>query len=104
MLRLIRVAGSSLEPVYRQGDFVLVFKIPFFVRLPRPGDTVLFRHPDYGLMIKQVQWLTPDGEAIFVTGTHPESTDSRKFGPISKHDLLGCVIWHVRKPQGQKAS
>ena len=104
MLRLIRVTGISLEPVYREGDFVLALKIPFFVRPPRPGEAVIFRHPDYGLMIKQVQSLTPDGEAIFVVGTHPDSTDSRKFGPISKDDLLGRVIWHIRKPMGERAS
>ena len=62
------------------------------------GDIVVFRHPEYGIMIKKVEHFTPDGESLFVVGTHPDSVDSRRFGAISRRDLIGKVIWHVRKP------
>ncbi len=97
MLRWIKVTGHSLEPDYQEGDFVLLLRVPFFSRPLREGDTVVLRHPHYGTLIKQVEWLSPDGETVFVVGSHPESTDSRQFGPIHKGDVLGRVVWHIRR-------
>ncbi len=73
-------------------------KIPFFFRSPRPGDVVAFRKPPYGLLIKQVEYLTPAGE-LFVLGTHVASVDSLQFGPIPTQTVLGKVIGHVKKPR-----
>ena len=42
MLKFIKVSGKSLLPEYREGDFVLVAKIPFFLRHIRQGDIVVF--------------------------------------------------------------
>jgi len=94
MLRFIKVAGSSLYPDYREGDYVMVVTVPFF-RL-KMGDTVVFRHPGYGMMIKKISRIEPSG--IHVVGIHPESVDSRRFGPIQQRDVLGKVIWHISKP------
>jgi nickel-type superoxide dismutase maturation protease len=95
MIRFLKVTGRSLEPRYREGDFVLVFKIPFSLTFYRPGDVVVFRHPLYGTLIKKFDHLA-DGE-LFVVGSAPESTDSRSFGTISKRAVIGKVIWHIQK-------
>ncbi len=97
MIRILKVTGESLSPFFLEGDFVVVSKIPFVVRAIKTGDTVVFRHPVYGTMIKQVEHISPDGEELFVMGTHPESTDSRKFGPLRRFQLVGKVIWHFRR-------
>ena len=97
MLRLLKVSGQSLSPRYNEGDFVIVSKIPFFFIPPRPGDVVAFRQPGYGTLIKQVVQVDPASGALTVTGTQPESVDSRVFGPVSPRSLLGKVIWHVKK-------
>ena len=100
MLRLLKVTGTSLLPFYYEGDFVLLLKIPFFInRWIQPGDTVVFRHQDYGLMIKNVSRISPDMGEIFVLGTHPGSTDSRQFGAVSIDLVLGKVIWHFHNPE-----
>ena len=99
MLRLLKISGNSLEPEYIEGDFVLVSKIPFLHSHPRPGDVVAFLHHEHGTMIKQVQSVSGDGRSLFVVGTHPLSVDSRHFGPIASHSVLGKVIWHVKKPR-----
>ena len=98
MFKFLRVTGRSLEPEYKEGDYVLVSKIPFFFRRARPGDVVAFRKPPYGLLIKQVEYLTPAGE-LFVLGTHAASVDSLQFGPIPRQTVLGKVIAHVKKPR-----
>ncbi|HSB65834.1 MAG TPA: S24/S26 family peptidase [Anaerolineales bacterium] len=96
MLRLLKVRGDSLAPEYSQGDFVLISKIPFLLVPPSPGDVIAFRQPGYGLYIKRIQNIKGDG-GVNVIGDHPESVDSRVFGPVERKDILGKVIWHIRK-------
>ncbi len=97
MIQMLKVTGESLSPFFLEGDFVVVSKIPFVLRQIKAGDIVVFRHPVYGTMIKQVETISPDGEQLFVLGTHPESTDSRQFGPLQRRQLIGKVIWHIHK-------
>ncbi len=96
MLRLLKVMGESLAPEYSHGDFVLVSKIPFLLVPPSPGDVIAFHQPGYGLLIKRVQGLAGE-DSVNVAGSHPESVDSRVFGPVRRKDILGKVIWHIRK-------
>jgi signal peptidase I len=99
MLQILKVAGESLAPEYREGDFVLIAKIPFLLNRLEDGDIVAFRHPVYGLMIKKIAALEPKRDEIFVVGTHESSIDSRHFGTIRRADLVGKVIWHIRQPE-----
>lgn len=98
MVKILKVSGTSLIPHYREGDFVLVVKIPFFLDRLKAGDAIAFSHPLYGTMIKLVEHIDPTGQSIFVTGTNDNSLDSRKLGPIPRSSLLGKVIWHIKKP------
>ena len=47
---------------------MLVSKIPFLFRHPRPGDIVVFRLPDYGTLIKKIYHVESDTGAIEVRG------------------------------------
>ena len=76
---------------------MLVSKIPYLFAPVRRGDIVVFRHETYGTMIKKVHHVAPDQDEIYVTGTHENSVDSRRFGPISRREVLGKVIWHMRR-------
>jgi nickel-type superoxide dismutase maturation protease len=96
MLKLLKVSGESLTPEFQHGDFVLVSKIPFLFSSPAPGDVVAFRQPGYGLLIKRIQAINLQGD-INVAGNHPESVDSHIFGAVRQKDLIGKVIWHIRK-------
>jgi len=96
MLRLLKITGDSLTPEFQEGDFVLVSKVPFYFSPAAPGDILAFRQPGYGLLIKRVRSVDRDGK-IEVIGSHPDSIDSRVFGPIRDKDIIGKVIWHIRK-------
>ena len=94
MLKFIKVTGSSLYPEYKEGDYVMVITVPF---LPfKKGDAIVFRQPEYGVMIKHIKEV--DSDKILVTGTHPHSIDSRQFGPIDRVNVIGKVVWHIKKP------
>ena len=98
MLRVIKVTGDSLSPDYREGDYVVIATIPFFLNRTKVGDVIVFQHPAFGTLIKKVAQVEGDGEQYFVVGAHPNSVDSRHFGPVARQSLIGRVIWHIPKP------
>jgi len=97
MCRLLKVKGQSLEPIYRDGDFVLISKIPILYGKIQPGDQIVFRHAIYGTLIKMIEEISPSGDDFLVLGMHANSVDSRRFGSIQKGDIIGKVIWHFKK-------
>jgi signal peptidase I len=98
MLRFFRVTGESMTPDLQQGDFVLVAKIPLICSSIKAGDVIVFRQSEYGTLIKKVSHISSRGEAFFVSGSNPLSTDSRQFGPVHCKDVFGKVIWHIHPP------
>lgn len=98
MLRVIKVTGESLSPEYQEGDYVVVTTIPFFLNRIRAGDIIVFQQSPYGTMVKRVEQVLQEGKQYFVIGAHPQSVDSRQFGPVSKEALIGKLIWHIPKP------
>ena len=98
MLKLIRITGNSLTPEYNEGDYVVVATLSFILRALKSGDTVVFKHPVYDTMIKQIQSMDLQTGELFVVGIHPQSTDSRHFGPIPQNWLIGKVLWHIPNP------
>ncbi len=99
MLKVLKVSENSLSPAYQEGDYVVISTIPLIFGAPRRGDVVVFRHAVYGTLIKMVEAVMPGGEELRVVGTHADSVDSRRFGPISRQDIIGKVIWHIKKPR-----
>jgi len=97
MLRLIKVSGQSLEPVYREGDYVLVSCLPILLGRLHPGDAVVFRHPSLGTLVKLVEQVNAGQGEICVVGLHPDSVDSQHFGPVARRDLVGKVVGVVRR-------
>jgi nickel-type superoxide dismutase maturation protease len=100
MIRFIKVAGDSLYPMFRQGDFVLISKIPFRFKKLKVGDVIVFDQPIYGVMIKQISQVLDGGNLFYVLGTDEFSVDSRQFGAVRREALLGKVIWHIPRPGG----
>ena len=99
MLKIIKVTGESLSPLFLPGDYVLIKKYTFLLGSISEGDIVVFTHPSYGLMIKEIHWVNSELQQIHVKGSHPLSVDSSKIGPIASADILGKVIWHIKKPR-----
>ena len=97
MLQLLKVSGYSLYPAYRDGDFVLVSRIPILLRGIHPGDVVVFKHPHLGKLIKLVERLESEGRSVYVVGLDEESVDSRTFGAVPRNLVLGKVIWRIPK-------
>ncbi|MBU2611842.1 MAG: S26 family signal peptidase [Chloroflexi bacterium] len=98
MFRLLKVTGDSLSPLYKEGDFVVITTLPFFLRRLRQGDIIVFQHGLYGTLIKIVERVLPEEEAVYVIGASEDSLDSRRLGPISRQAIMGRVIMRIAKP------
>ena len=88
----VAVAGQSMEPTFRDGDWLLVRRLQ---RPPRPGEVVVARDPrePERLLVKRVRSVAPEGVTIHGDHADPaESTDSRQFGPIPGSAVLGQPI------------
>ncbi|MGB9641003.1 MAG: S24/S26 family peptidase [Anaerolineales bacterium] len=96
IFKIWRVRGDSMSPEIQEGDFVVVSKIPFLIDLS-VGDRIVFHHPKYGILIKRIDKLDPHHQLYWLVGTHPESLDSHKIGPIREDQIYGKVIWHIRR-------
>ncbi len=89
----VRVTGNSMLPVLKPGEEVLIDPQCYQKQFPQVGDIVVAQHPmqqDLQL-IKRVTVVLDDGHC-FLQGDNPQqSTDSRSFGMIHYHAILGGV-------------
>lgn len=87
-----------MVPYARNGDYAVATRIFFNIRT---GDVLVFRSPEDGtILIKRVKRLemSQDGRRYFVEGDNRmRSTDSNKFGAISKKTVIGKVMFIARK-------
>lgn len=93
MIPYFIVRGQSMEPLYKEGDFVLLDKLSYLMFRPKIGDIVVLRHPrENRLILKyivrdRVQERKP---LYWVEGLNKEgSLDSRSFGWVSREMILG---------------
>ena len=110
----MRVHGTSMLPILRPGDVILVRKSVFRRRAPRRGEVVVARPSFLGgrALVKRVRgtpreeiacasrtwFLGPD--EYFLLGDHADdSLDSRKLGPIPRRELIGRAWLRVWPPR-----
>lgn len=83
-------------PDYQNGDFVLILRSPFCITRFKSGDLIIFSHPFYGLLIKRIHEILPNGD-LYVIGNLENSLDSRKLGYIPNANVIGKVIWSFKR-------
>ena len=98
MIKIIKVTGESLSPFFLSGDYVLIGKCALLFGPIKIGDIVVFLHPTYGLLIKEVTSLNQDSQVISLKGSHPRSINNQQIGPVTMSEVQGKVLFHVKNP------
>ncbi len=103
--RAYLVSGRSMEPAYREGDYLLVDRRAYRSAMPHRFDVVVARHPANPEIevVKRVQRVDLH-RAIWIEGDNAaESTDSRDYGPLTRDALVGKVLfryWPLNRSRG----
>jgi len=91
LLSKFKVSGHSMEPTIKNGQYVLISKIPYFFSEPDVKEIVAFKK-NQKILIKRIVKKT--GDKYFLAGDNlKDSLDSRSFGFVSKNDILGKVMY-----------
>ena len=88
-LQRFTISGNSMLPTLKSGQDVLVRC--WFIN-PKAGDIVVIKH-GVREIVKRIQTIR-DRKYFVIGDNKKESTDSRKFGPIKKEQIIGKVIWY----------
>lgn len=106
-LDVVSVAGDSMAPTFRRGDWLLVkrFTPQFDAHTIRAGDVVLIeRESQPGVIfIKRVKEIRGDSpnrhqKSYWVEGDNSlYSQDSRNWGAILGIEIVGKVLFRVRR-------
>ena len=98
----VKVAGQSMLPTYREGDWLFVSWLDSAPGLGAVGNSlvskvvVVEREERPGIfLIKRVQKFHAGN--YWVQGDNEESTDSRSWGWIPASEVVGVVLLRYRK-------
>ena len=100
-IRRVVVEGASMLPTLVPGDRLVVVR----ARRPAVGDLVAVPDPrrPRRLLVKRI--ASEDGDSVELRGDNPaSSTDSRRFGPISKSSLRWRVVHRYAPPSAGAGS
>ena len=84
------VKDKSMEPAFREGDYVVVNKLAYLFRKPQNGDVVIAKRDD-SFIIKRIGKIK-DGK-YFVCG------DNKKYSSrswVDKRNIVGKVNLRVK--------
>lgn len=88
----LTINGNSMSPTLKPGQDVL--SVNWFVN-PKIGDVVVVKS-DKGKVQRDIvkRVVRIEGDKVFVEGDNKgKSTDSRDFGPISKDQVVGKIVY-----------
>lgn len=104
-VRWVKVAGKSMEPTFRDGEHLLVSLRAYRWQAPRRGDIVLLNAADGQFkLVKRIIGIPGDSvdgrplsaEEYYVRGDNAgKSTDSDRYGPVARPQILGRVAWRL---------
>jgi signal peptidase I len=96
MLQIVRIRGNSIAPYLNEGDFAILLKSRWIRKPLHRDDFIVFDEKQYGILIKQIDTISTDGDLIHVRGTDDFSIDSRFFGAIHRKQVKGKVLFRIR--------
>ena len=100
-LKLVKVEGASMEPTYREGDWLLI-NFSSKRKLPKAGSVVVIEREEqpgifYIKRISEVRASTGHQATIYVLSDNSAGTDSRTWGWLPKSSIVGRALFRIRR-------
>lgn len=94
-----KIDDRSMEPVFKQGDYVLVNKLSYIFKKPSKNDVIVLRHPKEKnkFLIKRISLVTNSDEYFVIGDNKDFSRDSRHFGSVKRDSIIGKVLLHFKQ-------
>lgn len=86
-----------MSPFYNDGDYVITTSIPLLFNRISDKSVIVFKSPVYGILIKKVCRADDTSGLFYVKGINPASISSEKIGPVKKDEIIGTVLFHIKK-------
>ena len=90
LFSIFKTSGHSMLPKIKNGSFFIVSSIPIRISGLNKEDIVVFKNENKNIVKKIVKI---ENNLIFVEGEN--KSDSKKFRPIKKREVIGKVIWII---------
>ena len=86
-----------MSPLYNDGDYVITTSIPLLLNRITVKSVIVFKSPVYGILIKKVCRADHIAGLFYVKGINRDSISSEKIGPVKKNEIIGTVLFHIKK-------
>jgi len=89
-----------MSPQLNCGDYVVLLTLRYKKsgRFIRPGQRLVFDHPQYGRMIKEVLCINSYDNTFTAKGLNSESVSPEQIGPVSFESVIGKMIYAIKRP------
>ena len=87
LLSFFKVKGHSMEPVFKEGSFLVASSVPLLFAQSKVGDIILFDSEGKTILKKIVKF---ENGKYFVEGEN--KLDDKKSPPVPRSKILGKVI------------
>lgn len=92
MLKVAKVKGNSMVPLFLNGDYVLGIRVFWPKSQLKIGDIVIVDTPIYGRIIKEIVHIDIDSSMVQLAGKNLESVSTKKMGNIPFQSIKWKVI------------
>lgn len=89
----LRVVGSSMLPLLKPGEEILIDPYIYRHSSPKINDIVVIFHPHQPNMaiVKRITSIASDGKFFLLGDNQAQSTDSRHWGTINQTKIVAKV-------------
>ncbi len=84
-----------MSPQIKNGDYIVIFT--WFLFYPRIGMRVVFNHPDYGVILKNIIAVNNRNKTFSAQGENKLSVDLEYLQNIPISYIKGVVIWQLTR-------
>ena len=93
-IRIFKVHGDSMEPLFTHGDFIASYTLPFMRY--RVGDIIVVSHPRYDRIIKRIDKINSKNEFSLRGDNLMKSVSSKSIGWIPNKWVTGKLLWQFK--------